>query len=88
MNVRGKPASSDMAGSIVKTLKKTFPYVYMVAATRTNNWIICGWNPVKGLDNLNEKSMAGQLLTDNHAPIEYLVVKDFIKEKVRTMRGG
>ena len=88
MNVRGNPASSDMAGSIVKTLKMTFPYVYMVVATRSNNWIISGWKPIKMLDDLNEKSMAGQLLTDNHAPIEYMVVKDFIKERIRTMHGG
>ena len=88
MNVRGKPASSDVAGSIVKTLKRTFPFVYLVAATPSNNWIISGWTPIKGLENINEMGLAGQVLTDDHAPIEYMVVKDVIKEKIRRLHGG
>jgi len=88
INVRGNPASSDVAGSIVRTLKLTFPYVYIIVSTPSNNWVISGWTPIKGLESISEIDLAGQVLTDNHAPIEYLVVKDFVKEKIRTMKGG
>ena len=88
MNVRGNPEISDVAGSVVKTLKITFPYIYMIKATPSNYWIISGWNPISGLVSLDKSGELGQVLTDNHAPVEYLVVKDFVKEKILRMKGG
>lgn len=88
INVRGKPEKSEMAGSIVKTLRLTFPYIYAIKATRTNYWIVSSKQPIAGQKSLDGNDLAGQVLTDNHAPIEYLIVKDIITKKMQALNGG
>ncbi|GJL84017.1 MAG: spermidine synthase [marine bacterium B5-7] len=87
INVRGHPSQSHMASSFVKTLSDVFPYLYAKTETRTNISVIASKQQIDWADEIKEIGPMAITLTDNHAPIEYLIARDFVDEKLRRMRN-
>lgn len=81
-NVRGDPRDSYLASSFVRTLSKTFPHIYAEKASGRNIWVIASKKPVSGFKRIQEAGPMAQTLTDNHAPVEYLIVRDFVAERL------
>lgn len=82
-NVRGDPRRSHLASSFVETLLRTFPYIYAGPTSGVNIWVVAAKRPLGWINPIGETGSMAQILTDDHAPIEYLIVRDFIAERLR-----
>lgn len=82
INVRGDPANSYLASSFVRTLSKTFPHIYAQKTSGLNIWVIASKKPLDGFTQIQEVGSMAQILTDDHAPVEYLIVRDFVAERL------
>ena len=85
-NVRGDPGSSYLASSFVRTLSETFPHVYAEKSSRSNFWVIAAKQPLAWATPVTNQGSMAQYLTDNHAPVEYLIVRDLISERLRRLK--
>lgn len=81
-NVRGDPRSSYLASSFVHTLSQTFPYIYAEKATASNFWVIAAKQPLRGFTPSPAAGTMARRLTDNHAPVEYLIVRDLVAQRL------
>ena len=86
-NVRGHPANSYLASSFVKTLSQDFPYLYSERAAGHNYWVIASKRPLNWARPIDKVGAMAQILTDNHAPIEFLIVRDFVAERLGRSRS-
>ncbi len=85
VNVRGDPARSDLAASMIRTLREHFEHLTAVPATRTNTWVLASQTTLDSGSPIDQEPGRGRLLTDDHAPIEYLIVKDIVQAKLGTL---
>lgn len=82
INVRGDPRHSALAASIVRTLAPHFKELKSLRAGPSNAWVIASQVPIELGDQIDLPASFGDVLTDNHAPIEYLVVRDLVMQKL------
>ena len=82
INVRGDPQHSTLAASIVRTLALHFKELRALKAGPSNAWVIASQIPVRLGERIDPPASVGDVLTDNHAPIEYLVVRDLVMQKL------
>ena len=87
-NLRGDPAESYLASSFVKTLRQTFDHISTVRASHTNHWVIASKEKLNWAPEITVIGDMAQIFTDDHAPVEYLIVRDLVEEKLKRMTRG
>jgi len=87
MNVRGTAGDSHVTGSMIKTLQEVFEFIHVVPVTKGNTWVIASRSkPAFGIPAITSSDF-GFVLTDDHSPIEYLVVRDLIRINLKKYSG-
>jgi hypothetical protein len=86
INVRGDPLRSALAASIIRTLAPNCKEMRLLKAGRTNVWVIASQAPIRLGKPVGPSTSLGDVLTDDHAPIQYLVVRDLVEQKLTVMR--
>jgi hypothetical protein len=86
INMRGQPDQSHMASSLAKTLSEVFPYLYAEKITQTNISVIAAMHPLDWADEMPQIGPMAMILTDDHAPIEFLIARDFVEERLQRMK--
>lgn len=84
VNVIGHATKGSLVGSVVRTLMKEFEHVSLFRRHEGNIWILASQTSVTPGDGLPKEDMGGQVLTDNHSPVEFLIVKDLITAQLST----
>ena len=87
VNVMGHLQESRLVSSITRTLKQDFKWVNYVGLEEKdaqNFWILASNHPLSIGKAMSENPEKGIIFTDNHAPVEFLVMTDFIQEKTTT----
>jgi spermidine synthase len=83
INVRGRNLESRLVTSVIRTLKQDFRYVNHFPASEEdsdNNWILASHLPIPFGNSVLSEAETGMVLTDNHAPVEFLIASDFVRE--------
>ncbi|MDY6990029.1 MAG: fused MFS/spermidine synthase [Thermodesulfobacteriota bacterium] len=83
VNVIGHAAKSSLVASVLRTLMKEFENVSLFRRHKGNIWILASQTSVTPGDAPPKEKMGGQVLTDNHSPVEFLIVKDLIRAQLR-----
>ncbi len=87
VNVRGTAEDSYVTGSIVKTLQEVFEFVHIVPVSGGNTWVFASREqPDIGYPGKTSPDF-GFVLSDDHSPIEYLIVRDLIRLKLKEFFG-
>lgn len=82
VNVMGHPVEGRLLASVTRTLQDSFKHVHHYTFTKKeiqNVWILSSNEPIPlGSEVSYQKD--GLILTDNHAPVEFLVALDLTRE--------
>ncbi|OGW79852.1 MAG: hypothetical protein A3G33_02450 [Omnitrophica bacterium RIFCSPLOWO2_12_FULL_44_17] len=82
INVIGYGFQSELVSGVTRTLKEDFQYVtFFSAAVKSvkNIWILASESPLSLGDKAMEPGTKGKLLTDNCAPVDFLIAKDLAR---------
>lgn len=91
LNVMGDFEKSRLVASIVKTLRQNFKYITRMDSGKRgagNYWLLAANHHTAMGDPVALLPDRGMVLTDNHAPVEYLVATDVVKEKRDLLEGS
>jgi len=85
VNVMGHPTKSNLVNTIVKTIMEEFEYLSLLydrGNTEQNIWILASSYPIKtGISpRIGEFD---KVLTDNKAPVEFLVATELLHERLK-----
>jgi spermidine synthase len=82
INVIGHSIKGKLVDSVTATLLTTFSHVsnynYSGSSKATNNWILASSKPVNIGDEPLQSEDKKNILTDNNAPIEYLIASEIL----------
>jgi len=84
INVIGRAQQSRLLSSMIQTLEQDFKWVNIAEAVKEgpqNLWILASNHPIPVGGAASTDPGKGTILTDNHAPVEFLVVADLMEEK-------
>jgi hypothetical protein len=81
----GHPTKSNLVNTIVKTIMEEFEYLSLLydhGNAEQNIWILASSYPIKtGI--LPQIGEFDEVLTDNKAPVEFLVATELLNEHLR-----
>jgi predicted membrane-bound spermidine synthase len=87
VNVMGFYPNSRFVCSIIKTLEQDFKHLNYIDVGKKkvkNMWVLASKRPINIGKYLIKTHEYGMILTDNHAPIEYLIADDLLNEEGRS----
>ena len=84
VNVMGSIENSRIVSSMIRTLKKDFKYINHVGTGNNeiqNRWLLSSNQPILIGESITSYPEKGVIFTDNHAPVEFLVMTDVLRER-------
>jgi spermidine synthase len=87
INVVGHPVESRLVGGVTSTLMEEFKHVSYLAEPNPKNpkfqnlWILASRSPITVGTKTQIKLGKKDFLTDNNAPVEYLIAAEYILSK-------
>lgn len=83
INAGGNYYTSNLINSILKTLEGNFKFINSlrpIGSTSRNYWILAGNTKISVGHPIKPVPHKGMIFTDNHAPVEYLIAMDLIRD--------
>jgi spermidine synthase len=84
-NVIGHPTDSRLVTTVTQTISKDFNYVSLFSDTNKkheqNIWILASRTPIRIGSSVKHDGTKGVILTDDNAPVEFIIASDLISRK-------
>lgn len=87
VNVRSYPTGSYLGASLFKTLGDSFEYLSLMEPNTSNSITLASSQRINFGEQFTPTGK-GIMLTDNRAPIEFLVIADLVHEKISRFLGS
>ena len=83
VNALGHPVNSQLVRSVLQTVMGEFEHVSLLYDARDekqNMWILASQSPISQGQPPPANETKGRLLTDNNAPVEFLIAADLVQQ--------